>query len=87
MQNAKQSVWVLWCGSLAAILLGSGWVATAGSFVFWVTLAVHAVEFFIKRPVLERADGSTGHHFLQTLIYGLFHWKPLEEAQKGSGDA
>jgi hypothetical protein len=20
-----------------------------------------------------------GRHFVQTLIYGLFHWKPLEE--------
>jgi hypothetical protein len=22
------------------------------------------------------------HHFVQTLIYGLFHWKPLEDRAK-----
>jgi hypothetical protein len=31
---------------------------------------------------MEAAGGSMGHHFVQTLIYGLFHWKPLEEAAK-----
>ena len=87
MQNAKQSVWVVWIGSLAAILLGSGWVATAGMIAFWATLVVHLVEFVVKRPVFERAGGSTGHHFVQTLIYGLFHWKPLEDTQAGSDDA
>ena len=24
-----------------------------------------------------------GHHFVQTMIYGLFHWKPLEEGLAG----
>jgi len=42
---------------------------------------VHVVEFFVKKGVLEKAGGSMGQHFLQTLIYGLFHWKPLEEQQ------
>ena len=37
------------------------------------------VEFIMKRDVFERAGGSMGHHFVQTMIYGLFHWKPIEE--------
>ena len=45
----------------------------------WLTLAAHLVEFFVKRPVFERAGGSMGHHFVQTMIYGLFHWKPVED--------
>ena len=75
----KYSVWVIWVGGAAAIVLGSGWVATAGHFVVWLTLAAHVVEFFVKRTLFEKVGGSMGHHFLQTLIYGLFHWKPLEE--------
>ena len=75
----KYSVWVIWIGGAAAILLGSGWVATAGHFAFWLTLVAHIVEFFVKRPLFEKVGGSMGNHFLQTLIYGLFHWKPLEE--------
>ena len=75
----KQSVWVLWIGALLASLLGSGWVSTAGSWFFGLLLVAHLVEFFVKRSVFERVGGSMGHHFVQTLIYGLFHWKPLEE--------
>jgi hypothetical protein len=87
MQNAKQSVWILWIGSLLAIGLGSGWIVTAGKIAFGATLVAHVAEFAVKRSVLERADGSMGHHFIQTLIYGLFHWKPLEDAQAGSDES
>jgi hypothetical protein len=78
----KQSVWVIWLGAGAAIAFGTGGVATLGHLVFWGTLAVHLVEFFVKRPVMEAAGGSLPHHFVQTLIYGLFHWKPLEDRAK-----
>ena len=82
----KHSVWVIWIGSAAAIVFGSGWISTAGHLAFWLTLAAHLAEFFVKRPLFERAGGSIGHHFLQTLIYGLFHWKPLEESESASPD-
>jgi hypothetical protein len=78
----KQGVWVIWIGALVAMFLGSGWVSSVGSFVFWLTLVAHIVEFFVKRPVMQAAGGSMAHHFVQTLIYGLFHWKPLEDAQR-----
>jgi hypothetical protein len=87
MQNNKQMVWIIWLGSLAAIFLGGGWVVLAGKIAFGATFVAHLVEFVLKRPVFARAGGSIGHHFVQTMIYGLFHWKPLEEAQAGSGDA
>jgi hypothetical protein len=28
-----------------------------------------------------------GNHFVQVLIYGLFHWKPLEDQQAASSDS
>ncbi len=79
----KHSVWLIWFGSLAAILRGEGWVVTAGHFALWGTLAAHLAEFVVKRGVMERAGGSMGNHFVQTMIYGLFHWKPIEDAQRG----
>lgn len=82
----KHSVWVIWIGAAAAIVFGSGWISTAGHLAFWLTLAAHLAEFFVKRPLFERAGGSIRHHFLQTLIYGLFHWKPLEESESASPD-
>jgi hypothetical protein len=78
----KQSVWVIWLGAGAAIAFGTGRAATLGHAVLWGTLAVHAVEFFVKRPVMQAAGGSLAHHFVQTMIYGLFHWKPLEDRAK-----
>ena len=82
----KQSVWVIWIGSLAAMWFGSGWVATIGQAAFGLTLIAHLVEFFVFRSLFERAEGTMGHHFVQTMIYGLFHWKPLEEQQAGAGE-
>jgi hypothetical protein len=80
----KQSVWVIWVGAVAAIALGTGRVATLGHVVLWATLVAHVVEFVVKRPVLQAAGGSMAHHFVQTLIYGLFHWKPLEERARAA---
>jgi hypothetical protein len=82
----KYSVWVIWIGGAAAILFGSGWISTVGYAAVWLTLAAHLAEFAIKRPLFQRAGGSMGHHFLQTMIYGLFHWKPLEESASLSSD-
>ena len=84
MENMKYSVWVLWFGAAAAVLFGSGWVPLAGHVAFWLTLIAHLAEFALKRPVMERAGGSMSAHFFQTLIYGLFHWKPLEDAEKAA---
>ena len=75
----KNGIWLVWIGGAVAIGFGSGWISTVGHVTVWLTLAAHLVEFFVKRPVFERAGGSMGHHFVQTMIYGLFYWKPLEE--------
>jgi len=77
----KQGVLVLWFVLLAGMVFGSGWIATTANVVFCVLAVIHIVEFFAKKSVLEAAGGSMGQHFVQVLIYGLFHWKPLEEQQ------
>lgn len=75
----KYSVWIIWVGGLAAMLFGSGWVSTVGNIAFWLTLVAHLVEFVANRSLFERAGGSMGHHFVQTMIYGLFHWQPIKQ--------
>jgi len=82
----KQSVWVLWIGSALAMTLGSGWLGTAGQLIFGLLFVAHLAEFVMKREVFTRAGGSMGHHFIQTMIYGLFHWKPIEEALGDASD-
>jgi hypothetical protein len=77
--DEKQGVWVLWIGSLAMMLLGSGWVSTAGRVVFWVTLAVHFVECFMNLALFRRAGRSMANQIVQNLSYGLFYWTPLKE--------
>jgi uncharacterized RDD family membrane protein YckC len=75
----KQGIWLIWIGSLAAMLFGSGWIATLGQWAFGLTLVAHIVEFIVQRSLFRRAGGSMLHHFVQTLIYGFFHWKPIVE--------
>jgi len=77
----KQSVLVMWLIFLVGMILGSGWVATLANLAFWAIVLIHAVEFFVKKGVMEKAGGAMGQHFVQTMIYGLFHWKPLEDEQ------
>ena len=76
--DAKYSVWVLWFGSLAAMFFGHGWVATAGQGAFALTALAHAVEFLANRSLFQKAGGSMVHHFVQTMIYGLFHFMPIK---------
>ena len=80
----KQGVLVMWFVLLAGGVFGSGWVASTANVLFWGIALVHVVEFFVKRSVMEKAGGSMGRHFVETLTYGLFHWKPLEEQQAGA---
>jgi uncharacterized protein YhhL (DUF1145 family) len=84
VEKLKYSVWGVWSVSLAAMLFGGGWVATAGHVVFWLTLIAHLAEFVVHRSLFERAGGSMAHHFVQTLIYGLFHWTPIKQRLSAS---
>ena len=77
----KQGVLGMWFIILLGMIFASGGLATAANFAFLSILLVHVVEFFLKKGVLEKAGGSMGQHFLQTMIYGLFYWKPLEDQQ------
>jgi hypothetical protein len=79
MESLKISVWGLWIGAGSAMGFGGPEVALIGRYVFLGTLLVHLAEFAWKRPLFARAGGSLGHHFVHTMIYGLFHWKPIED--------
>jgi len=79
----KQAVLVLWFVLLAGAIFGSGWVASTSNIVFWLLAAVHLAEFFAKQSVFRRDGGPMSRHLVQTLIYGMFHWQPLEEQQAG----
>jgi len=80
----KQGVLVMWFVLLIGILVGGTFGAFARP-IFWLIAAIHLVEFFVKKGVLEQAGGSMGHHFVQVMIYGIAYWKPLEEAQQSEG--
>lgn len=77
----KQSALGIWFLFLVGMLFGSGGIATGAGYAFAALAVVHLIEFFVKKSVLEKAGGSMAQHFLQVMIYGFFHWKPLEELQ------
>ena len=77
----KNSVWFLYIACVLAMVLSDGFLASAGRWLIIILAVVHFAEFVVKRDVMARAGGSMGNHFVQTMIYGFFHWKPLEDAQ------
>lgn len=80
MSVQKIGVLVLWAVLACAFLLPDESVGgKIGRIAFWVTAAAHVVEFVIYRPTLRRAEGSMGHHFLQVLVFGVFHYKEVQE--------
>jgi len=74
-------VWVVL--ALSFLVPGAEWAATLRLF-FAVLLLVHAVEFLIFQRTLASLGGSTGHHFVRVLLYGLFH---VQLAKAEAGDA
>ena len=84
--NQKIGILVMWLVLLAGMVFGGGGLARASRIVFFAIALVHVVEFFVKRRVMEKAGGSMAQHFLQTLVYGFVHWKPLEEQAGGASE-
>jgi len=82
MDGTKALIAATWVAALLGMLFGGGWIAGVAHGVFWLMLVVHVGEFIVVRDVFEKAGGSLGHHFVQTLLFGLFHWRPLKEAQE-----
>lgn len=61
------------------------WLMNPGTqmaqWIAWVFIALviaHFVEFLLKKNVMQAAGGSMANHFLQTMLFGFVHWKPLE---------
>ncbi len=47
--------------------------------VFGLLILAHLAEFFMNYSLFQKAGGSMANHFIQTMIYGLFHWTPIKE--------
>jgi len=87
MQKNQIGSWILYVGCVLALFWAPAWLAEIAGWLLGGILAIHVIEFFLKREVMEKAGGSMGGHFLQTLLYGFFHWKPLEDEQKADASS
>ena len=91
LRKARIALNVLWVVLAVSFLLPSGpWVGAArGAFV--ILLAAHALEFLVFHRTLGRLGGSMGHHFVQMLMYGIFHLQltraEASEARAEAGEA
>lgn len=48
-----------------------------------LVLVIHVVEFAVKYRVLKKdSTHSISHHFIQTMLFGMFHWKHIENRQR-----
>ncbi len=78
----------LGCLAIYALALGSllmGWptgsLATVMQGVALLMLVLHLLEMLLMRKQLAQLPGSPANTLVQTLLFGLLHWKPLLEAQ------
>ena len=80
MSYKKIGVIALWVVLLSAffVLPADSTGGQIGRGAFFVTALAHVVEFFIYRPKLRLAEGTMNHHFLQVLIFGMFHCQEVE---------
>ncbi len=60
-------------------------VSSAIAWTFVALAAIHLLEFALKLRTLRAAGGSMVHHFFQTMIFGIAHWRPLER-KKAAGE-
>ncbi len=76
--SAKVITSVLYVALIVAALLNPG--TQISQWIVWLFIALliaHVFEFFLKKDVMQAAGGSMGHHFVQTMLFGFIHWKPL----------
>lgn len=80
MSIGKICMIVAWLAMLSAffVLPDHSLGGRIGRIAFFVTAIAHVAEFLIYRPTLRQAEGTMNHHFLQVLIFGVFHYREVE---------
>jgi uncharacterized protein YhhL (DUF1145 family) len=78
---------VIWIWGLASVLVGSdSGVWGAGRVVFWLLVAIHAVECVVFLPRFRNSGGSVPAHLVQTFVFGILHAGRLEAPAESAGD-
>ena len=74
-----------WIMLVTYLLLVGAAAAFAGTrlssiitWIFVVLAVIHLLEFALKFQTLQKAGGSMAGHFVQTMLFGIAHWRPLE---------
>ena len=78
MTPGKLFVIATWVAAIGVWWLAGGWLQLLDQITFGLLVVTHPIEFLVKRELFARLGGSMGRHFAQTLVFGLFYWRPLE---------
>ena len=76
----------IWAYCLACFVLPLP-LSTMGRYVAGIMLLIHVLEFAVNLKLFRRADGSLGHHFVQTLTFGILHIKSVGDAETAVSDS
>lgn len=74
--SIKVALGVVWVYAALCLFLPLP-LAVVGQAVFWGMLVIHVVEFIVLQSTFRKAGGSLGHHFIQTLLFGVFHLRAV----------
>lgn len=82
MSAPKWIMLVIYAAMAACLVLMPGTqAAQIISWTFIILLVVHVLEAIAMFRVLSAAPGSLAGHIVQTLLFGIVHWKPLRQQQ------
>ncbi len=77
--SAKAFASLIYLALIVTALMNTGTpIAHWIGWLFLALLLAHLIEFVLKKDVMQAAGGSMGNHFIQTMLFGFVHWKPLQ---------
>ena len=87
LRKGKMAINVLWVVLALSLVMPSGALATILHGLLALMLVAHVIEFAVFSRTLAKLGGSMGHHFVQVLLYGVFHIQLVKlEAEPAAAD-
>lgn len=83
MRYLKIAILLIW-----SIMLFHLFILDLGLNTYWLTvliltvLVTHIVEYFVFISRFKKASQSLGYHFMQMMLFGVFHYLTLKKIQK-----
>ena len=85
LRRGKTILNVLWVVLAISLFLDGGGFVGLLQTLFWVLLVAHVLEFLFFYRAFAESGEPLGHHFVQTVLYGMVHYQLFQAGRGQSG--